>query len=94
MKVQVFFDFVAECQVTSPSTTEELEPTRPWMLFVDGFSTTTFGGWAEVILIRLEGFKTQQAQKFTFPVTNNVIEYKVLIVGIKLVKEFEAKVLK
>lgn len=44
-------------------------------------------------MISPEGFKIQQALKFSFPVTNNVAEYEALVAEAKLAIELEVKVL-
>lgn len=44
-------------------------------------------------MISPEGFKIQQALKFSFSVTNNVAEYEALIAGAKLAIELEVKVM-
>lgn len=92
MKAQILADFVAECQFATSSQNEETQSSKPWKLYVDESSTTSTGG-AEVILISSKEFKIQQALKFSFPVTNNVIEYEALIVGIKLAVGIQVKML-
>ncbi|XP_074347099.1 uncharacterized protein LOC141685922 [Apium graveolens] len=88
IRAQVLSDFVAECQFkTKGSDPEEIQP-RPWLLFVDGLSTSNSGG-AGIILIIPEGFKVQQALKFEFQATNNVAEYEALIAGLKLATNLE-----
>lgn len=71
---------------------EESQPSKSGVLFVDESSTDAFGG-AGVILISPEGFKIQQASKFSFSVTNNVAEYEVLIAEVRLSIELEVKIL-
>ncbi|XP_074327382.1 uncharacterized protein LOC141665301 [Apium graveolens] len=70
----------------------EEDQSRPWLLFVDGSSTSNSGG-ARVILISPGGFKIQQALKFGFSATNNVAEYEALIAGLKLASDLEAEVI-
>lgn len=87
VKAQSLSNFVAECQFSSPSSTlETLGVFHRWLI-------TNLSGGAGIILISPEGFKIQQALKFSFPVTNNGAEYKALIGGIRLVIELEVKVL-
>lgn len=50
-------------------------------------------GGAGIILISPDGFKIQQALKFSFPVTNNIAEYEALIAGIRLAVELEVRVI-
>lgn len=90
IKAQVLSDFVAECQFSNPCPLMSVEPTRHWLLFADGSSTSTSDG-AGIILVSPEGFKIQQALKFTFPVTNNVAEYEAMIAGVRLAVELEVK---
>ncbi|XP_074374330.1 uncharacterized protein LOC141714711 [Apium graveolens] len=92
IKAQVLSDFVAECQFQSKTHKPEEDQSRPWLLFVDGSSTSNSGG-AGVILISPEGFKIQQALKFGFSATNNVAEYEALIAGLKLASDLEAEVI-
>ncbi|XP_074364304.1 uncharacterized protein LOC141705125 [Apium graveolens] len=92
IKAQVLSNFVAECQFKSKAQKPEDDQSRPWLLFVDGSSTSNSGG-AGVILISPEGFKIQQALKFGFSATNNVAEYEALIAGLKLTSDLEAEVI-
>ncbi|XP_074336456.1 uncharacterized protein LOC141673602 [Apium graveolens] len=63
-----------------------------WTLYVDGSSISSSGG-AGVILISPEGFKIQQALKFSFPVINNVAEYEALLTGLRLAIKLEVNIL-
>lgn len=92
VKAQSLSDFMEKCQFSTPSPIEEVQPSKPWVLFVDGSSTNSIGGTG-IILISPEGFKIQQALKFSFPVTNNVAKYEALIANIRLAVELEVKVL-
>lgn len=92
IKAQALSDFVAECQFSPTSIIEESHTTKPWTLFLDGSSTKLSGG-AGIILISPEGFKIQQALKFSFPVTNNVAEYEALIGGVRLAIKLQVKIL-
>ncbi|XP_074362426.1 uncharacterized protein LOC141702698 [Apium graveolens] len=92
IKAQVLSDFVAECQFKSKTHKPEDDQSRPWLLFVDGSSTSNSGGEG-VILISPGGFKIQQALKFGFSATNNVAEYEALITGLKLASDLEAEVI-
>lgn len=68
------------------------DPSRSWTLYVDGSSTMEMSGEG-VILINPEGFKIQQAIKFSFSATNNEAEYKAIIAGLKLAVELETKII-
>ncbi|XP_074347232.1 uncharacterized protein LOC141686070 [Apium graveolens] len=90
IKAQVLSDFVVEYQFKTRAPKPDEDQLRPWLLFVDGSSTSDSGG-AGIILISPEGFKIQQALKFGFSATNNVAEYEALITGLKLVANLEAE---
>ncbi|XP_074346432.1 uncharacterized protein LOC141685216 [Apium graveolens] len=92
IKAQVLSDFVAECQFKSKAQNPEDDQSSPWLLFVDGSSTSNSGG-AGVMLISPEGFKIQQALRFGFSAINNVAEYEALIAGLKLTSDLEAEVI-
>lgn len=94
-KAQTLSDFVVECQFSTHVVTNEgsnLEPSRPWNLYVDGSSTLKLSG-VGIILISPEGFKIQHTIKFSFQATNNEAEYEAIIARIKLVVELETKVI-
>ncbi|XP_074359678.1 uncharacterized protein LOC141699730 [Apium graveolens] len=92
MKSQILSNFVVECKFNDPITEETSFSQKAWTLYVDGSSTSSSGG-AGVILISPEGFKIQQALKFSFLVTNNVAEYEALLAGLRLEIELEVKIL-
>ncbi|XP_074327351.1 uncharacterized protein LOC141665268 [Apium graveolens] len=92
IKAQVLSDFIAGCQFKSRAQKTGDDQSRPWLLFVDGSSTSNSGG-AGIILISPEGFKIQQALKFGFSAINNVAEYEALIAGLKLASGLEAEVI-
>ncbi|XP_074356701.1 uncharacterized protein LOC141696461 [Apium graveolens] len=92
IKAQVLSDFMAECQFKAKQLNPEEVQLRPWLLFVDGSSTTNSGG-AGIILISPEGFKIQQSLKFEFQATNNVAEYEALIAGLKLATDLEVDII-
>ncbi|XP_074327673.1 uncharacterized protein LOC141665583 [Apium graveolens] len=92
VKPQILSDFVIECKFNNLIIEETSFPQKAWNLYVDGSSTSSSGD-AGVILINPEGFKIQQALKFSFPVTNNVAEYEALLAGLRLAIELEVKIL-
>ncbi|XP_074342173.1 uncharacterized protein LOC141679618 [Apium graveolens] len=64
-----------------------------WTLKVDGSSTSERSG-ARLILKSPEGFTIQTAISFSFPATNNQVEYEVLITGLKLSRTLRVQDLK
>ncbi|GKV34408.1 hypothetical protein SLEP1_g42783 [Rubroshorea leprosula] len=87
IKGQAVADFLVECVST---TREEIAPEHPvWVLYVDGAANVE-GSGAGAILVGLDGFKSEHAQRFKFQTTNNAAEYEALVYGLKLV--FELKV--
>lgn len=70
---------------------EETQTVKTWVQFVDGTSIESSGS-VGIILISHDGFKIQQALKFSFPMTNNVAEYEALIGGVKITLELEVKI--
>lgn len=75
------------------ATPDEYLNYRPWILHVDGLSTSEASG-AGLILIGLEGVVTEYALYFAFLVSNNEAEYEVLIIGLKLALELRTHQLK
>jgi ribonuclease HI len=55
-------------------------------MYFDG-SYTLKGAWAGVVLIPLEGDILKYAVQFEFPTMNNIIEYKGLVMGLRLAKD-------
>ncbi|XP_074356429.1 uncharacterized protein LOC141696141 [Apium graveolens] len=92
IKDQVLSDFVVECQFKAKTPKPDEGQLRPWLLFIDGSSTTESGG-AGIIRIILEGFKIQKALKFKFTSTNNIAEYEALITSLKLAAHLEAEII-
>ncbi|GKV05830.1 hypothetical protein SLEP1_g17794 [Rubroshorea leprosula] len=77
---QVLADFIVEC-TPCPSTSNP-EP-NDWTLYVDGASSSK-GSGAGTLLIGLEGYRSEHALKFNFDATNNMAEYKALLLGLQL----------
>ncbi|RDX90987.1 rnhA, partial [Mucuna pruriens] len=63
-----------------------------WLLSVDGASNQARSG-AGVILESSNGVLIEQLLHFEFKTSNNQVEYEALLVGMRLAKELEAKVL-
>ena len=59
-----------------------------WGLYVDGLSNNG-GLGASLILISPEGHRMHCTLKFGFKASNNKVEYKALIAGLKLAKEMK-----
>ena len=93
LKLQVLADFVAECSLNQ--IVQEEEDTIRWELHVDG-SSNPLGCGVGLILKGLEEHHVQleYALRFKFQASNNEVEYKALISGIKLAKEVGTKKLK
>ena len=54
-----------------------------WGLYVDGYSNEG-GSGAGLILVSPEGHRMYYALRFSFKASNNEVEYKALIAGLKL----------
>ncbi|GJS92335.1 reverse transcriptase domain-containing protein [Tanacetum coccineum] len=68
----------------------EDELPKPWILFTDG-SFYTDGSEAGLILTNLEGVEFTYALRFRFDATNNEVEYKALIAGLRIAKQMGVK---
>ena len=97
VKGQALGDFVAE--FTEPNISEPIrdEPTAKidiptWQLYVDGSSNDQHSGEG-VILVSPEGHKFHSAVKFGFTASNNEAEYEALLVGLRLAKTVQARVI-
>ncbi|RDX88404.1 hypothetical protein CR513_30003, partial [Mucuna pruriens] len=70
----------------------KLETDVGWFLLMDGASNQMRSG-AGVILEGPNGVLIEQSLHFEFRTSNNQAEYEVLLVGMRLAKDLEAKVL-
>lgn len=61
-----------------------------WTIFIDGSFTSLRSGTG-VIPTSPEGFKVQQAIRFGFMATNNILEYEALLAGLKLAHSLKVK---
>lgn len=61
-----------------------------WNRFIDG-SSGEIGSAARIALVSIEGHRLIYTVRFRFNVTNNVIEYEALLVGLWLVRKMEVK---
>ncbi|RDY08229.1 rnhA, partial [Mucuna pruriens] len=88
IKAQVLADFVNELAPKDRPFVEEGE----WYLSVDG-STNQTGSGAGVILEGPGGVLVEQSLHFDFRASNNQAEYEVLLAGMRLARDLEAKIL-
>jgi hypothetical protein len=69
-----------------PIASLKLAPSTPiWQLYVDGFSNTEVSK-EEIVLTSPKGYDYTYGVHFEFSVTNNIVGYEVLLVGLRLVK--------
>ena len=87
IKSQVYADFVVEL---SSATTHQERAGFRWVLYVDGSSNQQSSG-VGVILEGPNGLLIEQALRFAFKASNNLVEYEALIAGMLLAKEMGAK---
>lgn len=79
VKAQALVDFFVEA--TKPPQGETKE-SPIWKLWVDGSSAET-GGGTGALLEDLMGTRLQYVVSFRFPVSNNIVEYKDLVVWLR-----------
>lgn len=60
--------------------------TQPWKLYFDG-SYTRDGSRTSILSITPQGDIIPKSYRLTFPCTNNIAEYEVLITGLRLAKQ-------
>ena len=84
IKAQALADFMVECTFSGPKEQLIRTPGK-WKLFVDGSVAGSKYG-AGLILSSPDGFEICQAIRFTFPLTNNEVEYEALLAGMGLAK--------
>ncbi|XP_038972181.1 uncharacterized protein LOC120104693 [Phoenix dactylifera] len=97
IKAQALADFIVECTLPDdpeyPLISTEETPKPPWVLYVDGSSTSGDSG-AGLILTSPDGIVAEQALRLEFSASNNEAEYEALIAGLKLAKELKVEDLK
>ena len=90
IKSQALADFIVKCTILDGRTTERQEVTfedeltsydRPWILHVDGSSTTSMSA-VGIILITLDEMVIEYVLRFAFLASNNEIEYEVKVFGV------------
>jgi hypothetical protein len=81
---QVLADFIVDWtpEAQGEEATKDVEA---WMVFCDG-SWGTFGAGAAVVLVALFKVRTCYAVKLDFSCTNNIVEYKALLLGLRKLK--------
>ncbi|GKV52230.1 hypothetical protein SLEP1_g58821 [Rubroshorea leprosula] len=85
IRAQALADFIIECTPGHP--TPNSEP-NDWTLYVDGASSSK-GSGAGALLIGPNGYRSEHALKFNFNATNNMAEYKALLLGLQLALELK-----
>ncbi|XP_038985250.1 uncharacterized protein LOC120111619 [Phoenix dactylifera] len=97
IKAQTLADFIMECTLSDdpelPLMPMGETPRPPWVLYVDG-SSTSEGSGAGLILTSPNGVVAEQALRLEFPASNNEAEYEALIAELKLAKKLKAEDLK
>ncbi|KAL0448381.1 UNVERIFIED_CONTAM: hypothetical protein Slati_1394500 [Sesamum latifolium] len=86
IKAQALADFVFEMTGT---TQEEVSEERPWLLHVDG-SSTTQGSGAGVLITTLQGDDMEFAIKFDFKASNNEAKYEALVLSMRMAQDASA----
>ncbi|RXH78124.1 hypothetical protein DVH24_040095 [Malus domestica] len=79
-----------EVLVALPRIVATVAEEKLWVTYIDGSSTTAERG-ASIMLVNLEGQTTALSFKLSFPCTNNVAEYKALIMSISKAREISTK---
>ncbi|KAL0355583.1 UNVERIFIED_CONTAM: hypothetical protein Sradi_4005200 [Sesamum radiatum] len=83
IKAQTLADFVSEMTRTIH---EEVSEVRPWLLHVDG-SSTTRGSGAGIVLTTPQRDDLEFAVKFEFKASNNEAEYEALVIGMRITQD-------
>ncbi|KAL0461251.1 UNVERIFIED_CONTAM: hypothetical protein Slati_0012700 [Sesamum latifolium] len=68
------------------TTQEEVSEERPWLLHVDG-SSTTQGSGAGVVITTPQGDDMEFAIKFDFNASNNEAEYEAMVLGMRMTQD-------
>ncbi|KAL0415854.1 UNVERIFIED_CONTAM: hypothetical protein Slati_3417300 [Sesamum latifolium] len=83
IEVQALANFVSEM---TGSTQEEVFEEKPWLLHVDGSSTTQESG-AGIVLTTPQGDDMEFAIKFGFKASNNKTDYEALVLGMRIAQD-------
>ena len=102
IKAQTLTDFMADCTFQTPQKVEHqplqgnndqlMETDRRsdiWSVYVDR-SSAQEGVRAGILLVGPDKEEFKCSIKFTFPITNNAVEYEALLVGLRLAKRIRA----
>jgi ribonuclease HI len=81
---QALADFIADW-TPGPQDEEKTNDAEAWTIFCDG-SWGTFGAGAAAMLISPSKIKTCYAARLDFNCTNNIAEYKALLLGLQKLK--------
>jgi len=87
IKGQALADFIVEC--THSPVAKEVR-VKELMLFVDGASNAK-GSRVGVVLISPEKEVLLYSLRFTFPISNNTVEYETLLAGMRFAEKLEVK---
>ncbi|XP_073138570.1 uncharacterized protein [Henckelia pumila] len=96
IKGQAIADFLAHHPGFDELISEEVEipvcgiEEPPWTLKFDGSSTEGTAG-AGIVIISPIGVKTALSFNLDFPCTNNQAEYEASVIGLEILKDFQAK---
>jgi len=66
---------------------------HPWKVFVDGASKA-MGAGAGIVIINPKGKRLEHSFRLGFRASNNEAEYKVLLVGLKAIRDMGAREVK
>ncbi|XP_071918740.1 uncharacterized protein [Coffea arabica] len=87
IKAQALANFLTEgasLSLTRPSSLPaDIQPGKPWVLFVDGTSSKE-GSGAGLLLTSPTGEELTYALRFDFPASNNEAEYEALLTGLRI----------
>lgn len=93
IKGQALANFVTKfANVLEVEEVMELVEPFTWNLFVDG-STEKIGSRVGMVLVSLEDHKLNSAMQFGFKATSNLAKYEAFLVGLRLAKEMQVKML-
>ncbi|XP_016185043.1 uncharacterized protein LOC107626660 [Arachis ipaensis] len=81
-RLQILADFISEL------TTEDKQTEHNWKLYVDGAANKA-GSGAGVTLKEGEQVIAEQSLQFSFPASNNQVEYEALLAGLKLAQDLQ-----
>ncbi|KAL0462198.1 UNVERIFIED_CONTAM: hypothetical protein Slati_0107400 [Sesamum latifolium] len=83
IKAQALTDFVSEMTGTAQ---EEVFEEKPWILHVDG-SSTTQGSGTGIVITSPQGEDMEFVIKFDFKASNNEAKYEALVLGMRMAQD-------